>query len=222
MKERPILFSPPMVRAIVDGAKVVTRRVVKLATLKVHVPEYVPVHIPFVVTGKPSDMSIAPGVHRATMNDHGAVSVLVRGESVGVKPGEFKWASPYGVPGDRLYVAEAWSTPPGFGDWRTTDRSAIRYTSTDGVPEGWRRRHARFMPRKYARLVLDVVSVRVERLHAIDDADALREGVLTLPASDPGASPRERFMALWCEINGGASWASNPWVWRISFEVRRG
>lgn len=87
-----------------------------------------------------------------------------------------------------------------------------------------------FMPRVYSRLDLEVVSVRVERLHAIDDADAKREGAAyrIAPGGDlagafdhlPGTGTigyREHFASLWREINGEESWDANPWVWRIEF-----
>lgn len=83
-------------------------------------------------------------------------------------------------------------------------------------------RPAIFMPRDFSRLILAVTDVRVERLHAIDEADAIREG---LPPKLPegttlsrNSSARERFASLWDMINGTrAPWSSDPWVWRVEF-----
>lgn len=62
------------------------------------------------------------------------------------------------------------------------------------------------------------LAVREEQLHAIDDADARAEGVLTLDGAAGATTPRERFAALWDGINGGtAPWATNPRVFRIAF-----
>ena len=118
MAEHGILFSPPMVRALLADAKTVTRRL----------------------------------------------------------------EAPVARPGDLLWVKEAWAIADAATEaWRRTPAADVVYGSTDAVPAGWRRRHARFMPKAYARLWLLVEDVRAERLHAIDDADAVREGVLTPP-----------------------------------------
>lgn len=73
-----------------------------------------------------------------------------------------------------------------------------------------------FMPRVYSRLDLEVVSVRVERLHAIDELDARAEGLTSL-TYDRAETARDSFRLLWREINGAESWDANPWVWRVEF-----
>lgn len=152
MAEHGILFSPPMVRALLADAKTVTRRL----------------------------------------------------------------EAPAARPGDLLWVKEAWAIADAATEaWRRTPAADVVYGSTDAVPAGWRRRHARFMPKAYARLWLLVGDVREERLHAIDDADAVREGVLTLPGE---GAPRARFAALWDSLHAAdAPWATNPTVFRIAF-----
>ncbi len=233
MKEHPILFSGPLVRAILAGQKTVTRRVVDAARLRVNVPRLVPLHIPFEVPGKRSDMSIAPGTYRATMNEHGAVSVVLRGERVGVKPDEFQWASPYGAPGDHLWVRETWApggaTRPGAGELNPQNPAQAAFYRADGeaLPETWSGWCPSIhMPRWASRLTLAVEDVRVERLHDITEADARAEGVDAVSVADV---PRNGtlscvadFAQLWEKINGKGSWALNPWVWRVAFEVLPG
>lgn len=157
MAEHGILFSPPMVRALLAGAKTVTRRL----------------------------------------------------------------EAPDARPGDLLWVREAWAIPDAATEaWKTTPAVLVVYGSTAPVPDGWRRRHARFMPKCYARIRLLVVGVREEPLHAIDDADAAREGVLALDGSAGATSPRERFAELWDSLHAGdAPWSANPRVWRVEFKV---
>lgn len=207
MKERPILFSAPMVRAILTGTKTVTRRIVRDTGL----------------------YAIDASIHGAATVERELLALATR--------------CPYGAPGDRLWVRETWgrswhhAQPPAF--YRATD-DLNGYSEFDG----WR--PSIHMPRWASRLTLDVLSVRVERLHAIDDADAMREGVYgcrrcgghgidpVRVGHDPdwcakcggaGPRPRDDFAALWDSINGArAPWSSNPWVWRVEFaraEVRR-
>jgi hypothetical protein len=163
-KDKPILFSGPMVRAILEGRKTVTRRIVK--------PE---------------------------------------------AAGDGSWA--YGVPGDRLWVREAWGlldTEPKDGP----EKATVLYRATDGERHDLRYqlwRPSIFMPRWASRLTLALVSVRVEMLQAITEEDALAEGFQTVNA----------FAIAWDQINAGGadpdhpgnpnSWVTNPWVWRIEF-----
>lgn len=135
-------------------------------------------------------------------------------------------------------------------DWKLTpkanrtqeNRTRLAYRATEpDAADRWVT--PLFMPRWASRLSLDVVSVGVERLQDITPEDAAREGVahwwdsLTYGESKSigdlwtdiavahgwektAPDYRGLFGALWCEINGRASWASNPWVWRVEF--RRG
>jgi len=198
MKERPILFSGAMVRAILSGQKTQTRRVVKLY---------------------PADTVAAP--------------------------------CPYGQPGDRLWVRETWQGPIMEGDEfenRYHDDPAKFQTpeycfyAADGgsAPEFvdvddnlrccWR--PSIHMPRWACRLVLEIVSVRVERLQAISLVDAESEGIIKrrsdvyagdvdwLPVKDgePFRTPVEAYRSLWQSINGPESWQANPWVWVVEFK----
>lgn len=191
MKERPILFSGPMVRAILEGRKTVTRRVV---------------------------------------NSDGAPGLA----------GDAK--CPHGAPGDRLWVKENWRTATGLdhlspsqiGESGELIGSDLHYEA-DGParPHFGRFRPSMFMPRWASRLTLELVSVRVERLEEIDNADAYREGVAGLDfyretaafaerTGLHGTEARDAFELLWESINGdrpGCSWEDNPWVWREEFRV---
>ena len=187
MKERPILFSGAMVRAILEGRKSQTRRVVK---------------------PQPAGEWAAPG----------------------------KTTCPYGQPGDRLWVKESfWGCDlPGYGDQPCVvyddEWHGQEYKPTEARP--WARKFGRIpsihMPREACRLVLEVTDVRVERLQAISEDDALAEGIDTegddylegegWKAAGSAISPeRYAFASLWRRINGDASWDVNPWVWVVGF-----
>jgi hypothetical protein len=152
VKERPILFSDEMVRAILDGRKTQTRRAVKDA-----VP--------------PSQYHVVGG--RLHWRHTPFEDSFMR--------------CPYGVPGDRLWVREAWRAP-GFLDDEPPRDIAERYTrdvvfyEADGIAENARHgagryRHARFMPLAFSRITLDLTAVRVQRLRDIGEEDAIAEGV---------------------------------------------
>lgn len=78
------------------------------------------------------------------------------------------------------------------------------------------------MPRAASRILLEIVSVRVERLNDCSDADARAEGTPgghgVIPSYNYNATPSEHYSHLWESINGAGSWASNPWVWVIVFK----
>lgn len=144
-------------------------------------------------------------------------------------------ASPYGQPGDGLYVREAWRTvtqadhlPP-----RHLNEAHRLWYEADAPhqPGFGRYRHARFMPRWASRLYLEIVKVRLERLQSICAADAIAEGIEPLGEGwqryhvDPDApvgqpftrNPVLAYRGLWEQINGAGSWADNPLVWVIEF-----
>jgi hypothetical protein len=248
VKERGILFSAPMVRALLDGRKTVTRRIVDPKKLRVRVKH--------LVTSDFSDFlpvaKAPPGVYPAGMNQHGAVWVHALGGMLGLKPDEFSWVSPYGEPGDRLWVRETWAPQPGreesidlpeYEGGGNPDAVCFRADERkpgedpkwiEGLTHGVQKwRPSIFMPRWASRITLEVVSARVERLLAIDEEDAIREGVrpffetlpsigreqcLTTGERATDAEHRAGFALLWDELNGDrANWKSNPWVWRVAF-----
>lgn len=203
MTERPILFSGPMVRAILDGRKTQTRRIIKPQPPvdEIGRPEY----------GK----ILGPEMFEPVAYDrHG--EMIPGPEIFGAfdENGEWGVKCPYGQPSDRLWVRETWFSPPkphnGLWGWRA-----------DGDhPHGraYRIRPSIHMPRKYCRLVLEVVEVRVERLQDISRGDCMDEGC-PFPNMAKGPDPRQWFADLWDTINAkrGYGWDSNPWVWVIEF-----
>lgn len=148
---------------------------------------------------------------------------------------------PYGVPGDRLWVREAWR-PEELAD--CTD--GVRFRADDGfrpienapaAADRWLEAHggiaaveagtvARWrpsihMPRWASRLTLEVTDVRVERVQAIGPFDAGAEGAVFAKQQWSNVElPRDSFRILWDSLNGervGCSWADDPWVWVVGF-----
>lgn len=121
--------------------------------------------------------------------------------------------SPYGYAGDRLWVRETFVASPDGVIYRATE-SEHGINAPDDSPR-WK--PSIFMPRQFSRLKLEVIGVRVERLHAITKEDAEAEGVVT---PDSHTTVRGAFQELWNRINEkrGYGWDKNPWVWVISFK----
>lgn len=139
---------------------------------------------------------------------------------------------PYGQPGERLWVQEAWVADAQVNDIAPNSLGrgepilypadgAMRRTGCSMVSPG-RTRPCTHMPRHLSRFVLEITAVRLERLHDITPEQALAEGVKGCEQSlDPDGndySPYELFSALWVSINGMKSWAANPWVWVFEFK----
>lgn len=195
VKERPILFSGPMVRAILAGKKTKTRRIAKLPLpLNVHSP-----------------MAWAWSDRKKLFEPVG---------SVGHLDIEIKWGvkCPYGNVGDRLWVRETWQSLATMNQChRVDDRFVYRASDPDwSVMEGWQWRPSIFMPRRACRIMLQIESIQVERLQAITEDEAIAEGAQCagFPAS---LTNRGAFASLWNKINGAGSWESNPFVWVVGF-----
>ena len=226
MKERPILFSAPMARAINADRKTQTRRAIK-------------------------DQSIGDRFSHVTEDGSAHIEwegVPCCGTGVWEVP-EYcaDVPCPYGKPGDRLLVKETFFA---YGRWETrfsakkgrdewhfidmTEECGFSYLYAADNPDrtlakgrgtllpGWHRRPAIFMPRRAIRIFLEVVSVRVERLQDISEADAIAEGATGGHGSIPGylyaATPHEHYRHIWESINGAGSWDKNPWVWVVEFK----
>lgn len=218
-KERPILFSGPMVRAILDGRKTQTRRIVKPQPSSGWSPESPPV-LGHIASPHPKRGRFGLFVKRGVGTDFPETDLI---------------PCPYGRPGDRLWVRETWNARPVlevdsgmYEAWEPYEAipkqqpsNAWVYFEADGDEEGpWR--PSIHMPRWASRKTLEITSVRVERLQDISGMDAKREGV-SVPAHLPhdGADldyARREYRRLWQSINGPGSWDANPWVWVIEFK----
>ncbi|PXV60708.1 hypothetical protein SAMN04487785_102436 [Dyella jiangningensis] len=225
MRERPIIFSGPMVRAVLEGRKTVTRRIVK--------------HIPWLPGRNPHFSQAMPFVNAGEWRIAGSEEMT------------HGFRCPYGQPGDRLWVRETFKpiasgeVKNGYGEVRygyayqadSSRRWNARPTTIHDLtgqpskgPMQFQQRPWRSpatMPHRASRITLEVTGVRVERLQAIDRAGALAEGIVDMSTPShtafgvPGASlaqhPVRAFQLLWDSINGAGSWDANPWVWAIEF-----
>ena len=194
-KERPILFSGPMVRALLAGTKTQTRRIVKARDL-----EWMDVH---------QGLREPDNAERCPYGQSGD-RLLCSGHRIG---------------GDRLYVREAWAAPHAYDHLppRLIPQDArIHYAATEDRG-GLLWRPSIHMPRWASRITLEVTGVLVERLQEISYEDARAEGVEfwrndgTLTELPPCSEHRYAFEDLWTSINGADSWNANPFVWVVSF-----
>ena len=198
IKERPILFSGEMVRAILEGRKTQTRRIIKL----------------------PRDCSwyhAADPVNDGNFLKHGLEGYWHVEEL----------PCPYGKPGDRLWVREAHAFVPEPAYRCSTgiiqkvnpvdSYQACVYRENFDRARSFSWRPSIHMPRWACRILLEITGVRVERLQDISEEDALAEGVDNSLHLGGGRFATENFAHLWWMINGDGSWESNPWVWCISF-----
>lgn len=201
MKERPILFSAPMVRAILNGTKTQTRRVVK---------------------PQPPEGYAFSGVTTAS-TDPQQVGKWVW--SLGTSgPGPLhRVRCPCGIPGDRLWVRETWTEVA--GPCRDEDPEEFRRqrvgviyradSPSDILDGTWK--PSIFMPRWASRLTLEVTGVRVERLKDISRGDCMAEGC-PFPNMAGQTDPVAWYRELWEKINGPDTWELNPWVWVLEFK----
>lgn len=218
MKERPILFSAPLVLALLADRKTVTRRIIN--------PQ---------PTISPQGSLHWKGLcYGQTPDGRPALA-------------SFAKVNPYGQPGDRLWVRETWRAwaLTGAGDLWRFEYQADGSTRDLYPPKEWQPPKVLgkqplpwvpsiFMPRFACRMERELVGVRVERLHDITEEDAQAEGVDVHGAPftvgwknyepEPAfesvayhATARESFASLWRSINGPESWAANPWLRRVEF-----
>ena len=204
MKEKPILFSGPMIRAILANTKTQTRRIFK-----------------------PDRMTWdANGRYTTHAMRGGELSITGSGP---FKPSSWLHYCPYGQPGgDRLYVRETWAAPHAYDHLppRLIPQDArIHYAATEDRG-GLLWRPSIHMPRWASRITLEVTGVRVETLQDISEADALAEGIVRQPDGGYGlgdtthyhfTNPRYSYFSLWEAINGEGSVDANPFVWCVSF-----
>jgi hypothetical protein len=203
MKYRPILFSAPMVRALLNGTKTQTRRVIK-----------------------PQPTTIAD-IYRRGYDEN-------NGKWLGEGCGDGRIRCPYGQPGDRLWVREAFRTvseadalPPRD----LTPAHRIWYEADAPHQPGFGRlRASMHMPRWASRITPEIVDIRVEKLQDISEEDAVAEGCtknhnnyfLGGPHVTGGrkqmATSKQAYKDLWESINDPGSWDLNPEVWVVEFK----
>lgn len=197
MKERPILFSGPMVRAILEGRKTMTRRVLKG------------------VEGK--DYAVMKYV---SAQDANLVGYWPRVNGIPMP-------CPYGVQGDVLWVRETFRLPSNYDDATPEEikaqvsRTEVRYLADGDIDLSGKNRPSIFMRRCWSRILLEVVSVRVERVQDITEDDAIFEGCIHDPNYGVhGKEARSEFIRLWELLNSkrGYGWIANPWVWVVEFK----
>lgn len=239
LKESPIIFSPPMVKAIIDGAKTMTRRVIKCQPPK-------NMKTPKLATVVESWSKKETGKHYWYEKDW-------------ISDERDRFRHPYGYNGDLLYVKERFcigaicegDTVDGYSngefiDQCKDDNSFIpyEYAIREGISiEDVKWKPSIFMFKKDARIWLKLTNIRVEQLQDISEEDCFSEGIdeegevfgiaqniLDMAPSHendiPDNSPaKAEFKSLWDSINGkprkdgqDISWDANPWVWVVEFE----
>lgn len=209
IKEKPILFSGPMVRAILEGRKTQTRRVVKPQPTTHRVEHTAEGVNPYVRTvwGKKEPVEACENM-----------IVSCAQERLSQRMSKF---CPYGEIADRLWVRETFLQYEGVNYYRATDTDNIPDSLLQFEnPEKWR--PSIFMPRNAARISLEIKDIGVERLQKITTQDAIAEGVPPFDWDDgQSLRPISAFRALWDSINEsrGYGWNENPWVWVLNFEI---
>jgi len=198
---RGIMFSAPMVAALLAGTKTQTRRALRpqpgdgtdLQSLR----------NPF---GQPGDLLwvrerfIAFGHWQTRWNTAKGREEWFFTDMT--RAAGHAWRYEVDDPGDK----------PGAGGARITD-SDMHAARIAGAAPAWHRRPALFMPRAASRILLEIVAVRAERLQAVSAADALAEGVVR------GGDPIPAYRAVWEGINGAGSWDADPVVWMVEFRT---
>jgi len=215
MKERPILFKTDMVRAILDGRKTQTRRVIK----------------EFIGNGR---ISFYGDRCRFTPKARG-----LGDEMKSRDPADIEVKCPYGQPSELLWVRETFVKfiprhwPPKYGYKADMPRKRGAWEESEQARKdlGYKWTSPRFMPREASRILLEITDIRVERVQEIDNHESWREGIPALefwPEDMKSYNPqrhgyleaRDVFAHLWDSINAKReySWESNPWVWVITFK----
>ncbi|MDX7082527.1 hypothetical protein [Serratia marcescens] len=208
MKERPVIFNSEMVRAILDGRKTQTRRVIKLSHERGMVNP--------VIRGRNGEISSISCRLAPTLCPFGQV-------------GDRLWVrETFGMQVRRDGLGGTGE----FRVYRASNPDAVKYTTACGksVPVKWT--PSIHMPRRASRILLEITAVRVERLNSISEEDAKAEGVRVVKVRADGERycdyqspeinhyrrPSDSFISLWESIYGEESWQDSPWVWVIEFK----
>ncbi len=242
-KERPILFSGPMVQALLAGNKTQTRRNVGLEDVNAYEGSLEGLH-PIIGGSTLGYQGLAKSDYYIKNKKGYAAAPGLYHEFHGVRVNEFGGQTlniipvrcPYGAVGDKLWVRESWQAfmnaawesdriddeAPGF--WHEFPHPKpvgghVLYAATDPAMTmcaGWKWLPSIHMPRWASRLTLEITEVRVQRLHDISEADAWAEGITQGEYQVALGSAVGACSILWERINGVGSWDANPWVWAVS------
>ncbi|EPU1052088.1 hypothetical protein ACX9QR_004941 [Klebsiella pneumoniae] len=191
ISERGMIFNAEMVRALLDGRKTQTRRIIKDCTVgRDPISKFIKIGRKFIGC-YPEDV-----------------------------PELIRECCPYGVPGDRIWVRETWAeagaSAPDLKLYRANYPEHVPSIYENVPPaEEIRWTPSIHMPRTASRILLEITDVRVERLRSMSQDDARAEGVIA--ASGPMEAGLA-FRELWDSIYGEESWKANPWVWVIEFK----
>ncbi|WLX85525.1 hypothetical protein [Klebsiella pneumoniae] len=191
ISERGMIFNAEMVRALLDGRKTQTRRIIKDCTVgRDPISKFIKIEKKFIGC-YPEDV-----------------------------PELIRECCPYGVPGDRIWVRETWAeagaSAPDLKLYRANYPEHVPSIYENVPPaEEIRWTPSIHMPRTASRILLEITDVRVERLRSMSQDDARAEGVIA--ASGPMEAGLA-FRELWDSIYGEESWKANPWVWVIEFK----
>ena len=208
MKERPILFSTPMVQAILAGNKTQTRRIVKKApTTEIN---HRLIALDNGWNWQVDQQGVVPTMHREIDNP---------------------MVCPYGQIGDQFWVRETWrkydsDECPCYEYCNCPPHGTYLYYA-DCLDDESKWKPSIHMPRSACRLVLEITKVRVERLQDITSADAKAEGFdySTHPSAIEmgyAIGAKTNFRVTWEQIYGQNEWNKNPWVWVLEFKVIQG
>lgn len=217
MKTKPILFSTPMIKAILDGSKTQTRRIMN------DQPQN---NLLYCGTGKkywaenPDDLSAK--YYKCPYEIGQILWVRETWRIVRWNVGDpFKIQFKDGSVINNIYLNEEraidyniQSTDQCIDAGLTSNHDCFFHFDLKDCPTKWR--PSIFMPKEAARIFLKVINVRVERLHDISESDAIAEGIII--EKTPFIEPANAFASLWQSINGKKSWAQNPFVWVYEFE----
>jgi len=206
VKERPILFKGEMVRAILEGRKTQTRRVVKgnfehqWESLKSYSCQWISI-----------ENSGAWGLRHKIKENPQADFQTVK--------------CPYGKVGDRLWVRETFANDEdkavcdiNNNFWYRAD-GETKFKQAGFTPKTrgkWR--PSIHMMRWASRITLEITDIRVERLNDISESDAIAEGIIGVCEDGLWNDPCDKYADLWESINGSGSWDLNPWVWVVEFK----
>ena len=213
MKERPILFSAPMVRAILDSRKTQTRRIIN--------PQpYIDGMGNFCWNGENFGQDFnGPCIQAIASPIPSSKTKRVR--------------CPYGKPGDRLWVRETFKQHDEVISYKADGTWITDFQHTGGINphENITWIPSIHMPRNASRILLEITGVRVERLQDISEEDAIAEGCIKFPFEDDHAytfydddktghaTHTGAYRKLWESLNGTGSWDLNPWVWVVEFRT---